>query len=111
MRKPDSINRPLIHYLGRRIRARRKAIESSPSVFADRHDYDRNLWGRIERGQQNVSVSTLAKVAAALGTTMGELLAGLEEDVRRDADRIVATALGAPRLSARRPRRATPAAD
>lgn len=94
MRKPDSINRVLLHYLGKRIRTRREALEASPSVFADQHDYDRNLWGRIERGQQNVSVSTLAKVAAALGTTVGELTTGLEKDVRRDAD-AVATRLAA----------------
>lgn len=75
-----------MHYLGRRIRVRREAIEASPSVFADAHDYDRNLWGRIERGQQNMSISTLAKVAAALGATMGELVAEIEDDVRRDAD-------------------------
>jgi len=84
MRKPDSINRPLMGALGRRIRAAREAIEPSPSVFADAHDFDRNFWGRAERGQQNVTISTLAKIAAALGTSLGALVDGLEEDVERD---------------------------
>lgn len=62
------------------------------ATFATGVDYDRNLWGRIERGDQNVSISTLAKVAAALGIGLGELLDGIEGEVdaerrRREADR------------------------
>ena len=87
MRKPDSINRPLMAALGRRVRARREAIEPNQATFAGSVDYDRNLWGRIERGDQNVSVSTLAKVSAALGVGLGELLEGIEAEI--DAERRV----------------------
>lgn len=86
MRKPDSINPVLLKHLGRRIRTRRESIEPSPSVFAQRIGYDRNLWGRIERGQQNITVSSLHKVALALSTTMQELVAGLELDMATDQD-------------------------
>lgn len=82
VRKPDSIDPALLVRFGARVRGRRMAIEPNQNVFAETHDYDRNLWGRIERGQQNVSISTLRKVAAALGTTMAELVEGL--DAERD---------------------------
>lgn len=81
MRRPDSINSALLVALGRRVRERREAIEPSQAAFANANDYDRNLWGRIERGQQNVSVSTLLKVASALGASMGDLLDGIEQEV------------------------------
>lgn len=87
MRKPDSINPILLYYLGRRVRTLREAREPNQEVFANEHGYDRNLWGRIERGLQNVSASSLSKVAAALGVTMSSLLDGLEEEVRRDPER------------------------
>ena len=87
MRKPDSINPILLYYLGRRVRARREAIEPNQERFAAEHGYDRNLWGRIERGLQNVSASSLLRVCAALGVTMADLLAGIEDEVGRDPDR------------------------
>ena len=86
MRKPDSINPVLLYYFGRRVRALREAGEPNQEEFALRHGYDRDFWGRIERGSQNVSVSSLLKICAALGVQMSDLLDGIEEEMRRDPD-------------------------
>lgn len=83
MRKPDSVNRDLMALLGKRVRALREATGATARDFAEANDYDRNLWGRIERGQQNVSVSTLLKVAVALRVPMADLVADIEQDLVR----------------------------
>lgn len=86
MRKPDSVNPELLRALGTRVRSLRQATGATAREFATANDYDRNFWGRVERGQQNVSVSTLLKIATALSVPMAEVVAGLEEDIRRAAE-------------------------
>ncbi|NJR80269.1 helix-turn-helix domain-containing protein [Sphingomonas corticis] len=63
--------------VGRRIRARREAAGVSQEEFARRTGLGRSFFGRIERGAQNVSLETLARIAVALPVDLGELLAGL----------------------------------
>lgn len=63
--------------VGRRIRQRREAQGVSQEEFARRAGLARPFFGRIERGSQNISIETLAKIAVALGADMGEILAGL----------------------------------
>jgi len=66
--------------VGRRIRQRRERTGVSQEEFARRAGLTRPFFGRIERGTQNVSIETLAKIAIGLGIDMGELLAGLPID-------------------------------
>jgi transcriptional regulator with XRE-family HTH domain len=59
--------------LGRSIRSIREQKRYSQEGFARHAGLDRGYFGAIERGEFNVSVATLAKIAAALDTTVAAL--------------------------------------
>lgn len=80
MRAPDTIDGKLLGRFGDRIKDMRAASGMSQVDFAERAKFDRNYWGRVERGQQNVSISTLKRIAKALGVTMSSLVEGLEKE-------------------------------
>ncbi len=65
--------------VGVRIRDRRKAIGLSQEDFAREAGLARSFYGRVERGSQNISLDTLARIAVALQADLGELLAGLPD--------------------------------
>lgn len=52
--------------LGQAIRARREALEVSQEALADAAGMDRAHMGKIERGERNVTLLNLLKIAAAL---------------------------------------------
>jgi len=64
---------PLLVALGEAIRVTRKSREISQEKLALLADVDRSHMGRIERGDNNVAVLTLAQIAAALGVSLSEL--------------------------------------
>lgn len=53
--------------LGQAIRNRRTAAGLSQEALADAAEIDRSHMGKIERGERNVSVLNILKIAAALG--------------------------------------------
>jgi transcriptional regulator with XRE-family HTH domain len=59
--------------LGAAIRAARKDAGLSQEAFATRADLDRSYYGAIERGEFNLTVDTIAKIAAGLGLSASEL--------------------------------------
>ena len=61
--------------LGGAIRATRKAHGLSQEALADAAGIDRSHMGKIERGERNVSVLNVARVADALGTSIASLAA------------------------------------
>lgn len=61
--------------LGNAVRARRHAISMSQEELADRAGLDRSHLGRIERGERNVTLLNLMRVAEALNARASELLA------------------------------------
>ena len=61
--------------VGRAIRDARKAAGYTQEAFAHAAGLDRSYMGAIERGEFNLTLETLLKVAAALGMTASELLA------------------------------------
>lgn len=63
--------------LGERIRARRKALGISQETLAERSRLHWTFVGQVERGQRNVSLRNLLKLAAGLGVDVGELLSGI----------------------------------
>ncbi len=65
--------------VGRRIRELRKAKGFSQEDFADHCGLHRTFMGTLERGESNISLETLAKVAKGLEITMSELLKGIEQ--------------------------------
>lgn len=62
--------------LGDAIRAARKEVGLSQEALADAAGLDRSHMGKIERGERNVSVLNVARVAQALGVSVTSLMAG-----------------------------------
>jgi transcriptional regulator with XRE-family HTH domain len=50
----------------------------SQEAFADYCGVHRTFMGTIERGETNLSFKNLAKLSAALGITLSQLLSGVE---------------------------------
>jgi transcriptional regulator with XRE-family HTH domain len=64
----------LLKLVGAAIRARRKALDLSQEALADQAGIDRSHMGKIERGERNVTVLNLAKLAMALACHPSQLL-------------------------------------
>ena len=60
--------------VGDRIRAERKGIGLSQEAFAHKAKIDRSYVGRIERGEINITLVMLEKIARALGNNVRDLL-------------------------------------
>lgn len=63
--------------LGTRIRKFRSQKGWSQEEFADLCDINRSYMGRIERGELNLTLDSLQKVAKGLDTTVAVLLKGI----------------------------------
>jgi transcriptional regulator with XRE-family HTH domain len=66
----------VLDQIGRRVIARRGELGLSRDEFAARLGITLTNIGRIERGEQNVTVRMMCRVAEALETTMQELMFG-----------------------------------
>lgn len=64
----------LLQQLGIVIRARRSELGLSQEALADAAGIDRSHMGKIERGERNVSVLNLCRIAGALGSEPSALL-------------------------------------
>jgi len=64
--------------LGAAVRRQRKAKKLTQEKLAERADLSTNYVGNIERGEYDVTVSTLRRVAAAMGCTASALLDAAE---------------------------------
>lgn len=62
--------------LGRNLRARRVAEGLSQEAFADVLGVHRTYMGGLERGERNVTLRTIERLADHLGTTALDLLNG-----------------------------------
>ncbi|MEK2602920.1 helix-turn-helix transcriptional regulator [Burkholderia arboris] len=60
--------------LGRSIRARRLALDISQESLAHLASIDRSHMGKIERGERNVTLMNLLKIARALSCRPSDLL-------------------------------------
>lgn len=66
----------LLKAIGAKVRTIREARGASQEAFARDVGMDRAYMGKIERGTQNISVVTAARIAAALDVSLAELLDG-----------------------------------
>ncbi|MGC2743885.1 MAG: helix-turn-helix transcriptional regulator [Candidatus Angelobacter sp.] len=64
--------------LGERVRRLREARGWSQEGFAHEGGLGRSFAGAIERGEKDVRLSTLAKLARALGVSLSQLLKGID---------------------------------
>lgn len=87
-----------IEELGAVLRETRQRQGMSQQTLADRASLSRNFVAQVERGESSPTVATLARLAAALGVTVGELL-GEEAHAVASGD-AVAVPLVADRIAA-----------
>jgi len=59
---------------GAAVRARRKEIKLSQEALADLAEIDRSHMGKIERGERNVTLLNVLKIAGALEVKPSDLL-------------------------------------
>lgn len=60
--------------LGAAVRARRVLMNLSQEALADYAEIDRSHMGKIERGERNVTILNIVRIAKALGCNPSELL-------------------------------------
>jgi transcriptional regulator with XRE-family HTH domain len=63
--------------LGKNIRARRLALGYSQERLAEIASLHRTYVGSVERGERNISLESIVRIAAALKVTPSELLSGV----------------------------------
>jgi transcriptional regulator with XRE-family HTH domain len=64
--------------VGKAMRVHRLELELSQDAFADHIGMHRAYYSAIERGEKNVTLVTLHRVASGLGVTMSALLANVD---------------------------------
>ncbi|WP_430454379.1 helix-turn-helix domain-containing protein [Rhodopirellula europaea] len=62
---------------GERVRELRKAQGYSQEDFAYACELDRSYMGGIERGERNVALRNVERIAQTLGITLSQLMRGL----------------------------------
>ena len=68
---------PLQLAFGRRVRELRLAAGHSQEGFADLCGVHRTFMGTVERGESNISLSNIAKIAATLKLSLADLFDGV----------------------------------
>lgn len=79
MKKSNALRKPsatLTAILAANIRAFREAKNLSQEDFADICDLHRTYVGSVERGERNVTLSTLEVFASVMGISVPQLLTG-----------------------------------
>lgn len=71
---PKHANDPVLVALGLAIRQSRLARQISQEELAHKATIDRSYLSSIERGGQNPGVITIARISAAMGMTLAELM-------------------------------------
>ena len=61
--------------VGRRVRTLRLGLDISQEELAARADLHRNYVGSVERGERDVGIMALERLAAALGVSLAEFFA------------------------------------
>ena len=64
-------------YFGKKVQAIRNAQQISQEKLAELSELDRTYISSVERGQRNISILNIIKIADALGVKPSNLLEGL----------------------------------
>ena len=65
---------PVALAIGKVVRARREAMNVSQEQFAEKVSLSKNYVGNIERGEYEVAISALNRIAAALKTKASAII-------------------------------------
>lgn len=71
--------------LGERVRARRRELGLSQEAMAHQIGIHWTFLGQVERGQRNLNLHNLLKLARGLGVEPGDLVCGLDPPADDDA--------------------------
>ena len=71
---------PQLQKFGRKIRQQRQACGLSQEELAERCGLHRTYIGGIERGERNLALLNILKLAAALKVPPSQLMEGLEQE-------------------------------
>ena len=63
--------------LGENIRAHRRSLKWSQEQLAEKAELHHNYIGDIERGEENVSVDALMRIAGAMKVRLSDLVRGI----------------------------------
>lgn len=69
----------ILKNFGMRIRRLRAASHYSQEAFAERCGLDRTYVGGVERGERNISLRNIDRMANALGITLSDLFRGIRD--------------------------------
>lgn len=72
-----SRRRDILERFGERVRVLRKEQGYSQEAFAAACGLDRTYMGGIERGERNVALRNIERIARTLGLTVAELMDGV----------------------------------
>lgn len=81
---PDPLS-PATQVLGERVRAQRRALGLSQEKLAHRCGVHWTFLGQVERGQRNLNLHNLLKLAHGLGVDPAVLVEGLEPPAQDEA--------------------------
>ncbi len=70
---------PNLIKIGKKIRELRKLKGFSQEAFAAEAELGRTYFGRIERGEQNMSIQNLIQIAITLQVEVGELIPSIHQ--------------------------------
>src|SRR5436190_9903480 len=85
-RRPACMPDPLPALFGQILRRHRDAAALSQEQLAAMTDLSRNYIGMVERGETNITLLVLQRLAVALGTTMSVFIQELEASAGPKSD-------------------------
>lgn len=68
---------PSLKAFGRRVRELRARVGLSQEAFAASAGLDRSYLGSVERGERNITLQNIARIAQALDLTVSDLFKGV----------------------------------
>lgn len=78
---------PLQVAFGRAIRRARNARKVSQETLAELSEINRTYMGDVERGERNLALKNMSKIARALGLRLSQLLRAMEEELEQTSHR------------------------
>ncbi|QMV42742.1 helix-turn-helix domain-containing protein [Cohnella cholangitidis] len=86
----------ILKLVGQRIRSLRKEREMSQELLGEKGGFHYSYIGQIERGEKNISLLNLSKIATALDVSLSQLFTYIDEEEKRtesekDLQEIVST--------------------
>lgn len=70
---------PISVAFGKRVRTRREVLGLSQRVLAEKAGMDWSYVAQAERGERNIALANMARLAIALEVDLGDLLQGLQD--------------------------------